>query len=809
MAKFRVFGASTKEESAREREHRALARRAAAEGIVLMENDGVLPLAPKKIALYGAGARMTVKGGTGSGEVNERYSVNIDSGLKNAGFTIVSNTWLDRYDAHNARAVEEYRRTVEEKIKGYGPIRTMQMFGIIYSVPKPQPALLPIEDSDLSDETDTALYILSRQAGEGNDRKMESGDYLISDVERGSLKRLTEHYKKVILVINAGGIVDLSVLDEMKLSAVLYINQPGMEGGNALADVLTGKITPSGRLTDTWGYRYEDYPSAKTYSYLSGDLSHNDYYEGTYIGYRWFDANKIKPRYPFGYGLSYTSFTQKVENVSVEGTMVAVSVTIKNTGDTNSGKDTALVFLRKPGDGARRLVAFGKTKLLAPGETQELRLTFDISQEGLFDEANAQFVLYKGEYGLTLNDEPAAVLTLNKTVVTEQVEHICGKKLPFEDFAPNTEAIYPPELPRYELGAAAFKTMTHRYEKPTSQISAKVKSTLDRLSDHELCQLVTGGGYSMRGYINVPGVVGNTSVKLVKKGIPNITLSDGPAGLRVQQAAAVQRSGLVLYPEGLQEGWLWGYLKYVAPIVKSTRGRLVYHYMSAFPCETMQAQSFDTELMEEIGSAIGREMEEIGVAVWLAPGMNLHRNPLCGRNFEYYSEDALLTGKIAAALTRGVQSHKGCFVAIKHFCCNNQEDNRDHMSSELSEKTLRELYLRGFRIAVEEATPGTVMSSYNMVNGVYTPNSYDLCTKVLRNEWGFKGLVMSDWESTDKCSHPAAINVGNDLIMPGRKDITKTLLAALKTGELEHESLKASAARVLDLIFTSHTSEGF
>lgn len=238
-------------------------------------------------------------------------------------------------------------------------------------------------------------------------------------------------------------------------------------------------------------------------------------------------------------------------------------------------------------------------------------------------------------------------------------------------------------------------------------------------------------------------------------------------------------------------------------------GRLVYHYMSAFPCETAQAQSWDIELVEEIGRAIGVEMKEIGVAVWLAPGMNLHRNPLCGRNFEYYSEDPVLTGMMAAAITKGVQSVKGCYVTVKHFCCNSQEENRDYMSSNISERALREMYLRAFRIVIEQAKPGTVMTSYNMVNSVYTPNSYDLCTKVLRNEWGFEGVVMSDWNSTDKCSHPEAIDAGNDLIMPGNAPVRKALVEGLKSGSLDKRQLRRSAARVLRLILRAGTSEGF
>lgn len=302
-----------------------------------------------------------------------------------------------------------------------------------------------------------------------------------------------------------------------------------------------------------------------------------------------------------------------------------------------------------------------------------------------------------------------------------------------------------------------------------------------------------------------------TCTKLLKKGIPNIVLSDGPAGINIMQATSIQKNGTPRYPEGLPEDWNWGYLKHLAPLVKAkpNQGRLLYHYMTAFPCETLQAQTWNTALIEEVGKAIGEEMLEVGVTVWLAPGMNLHRNPLCGRNFEYYSEDAFLSGKLAAAITRGVQSFDGIGVCIKHFCCNNQEDNRDGMSANVSERAIRELYLKGFRIAVSEAKPLTLMTSYNQLNGTYTPNHKALVNDILRCEWRYDGVVMSDWNTTDKCSHATAINIGNDLLMPGNQRVMKSVLADYQNGKLNRQSLMNSATRVLTLILNAPTSEGF
>lgn len=774
--KFQTFGVSTPKESQRERDHKAIARRAAAEGIVLLKNEGVLPLTTRKVALYGPGSRMTVKGGAGSGDVRERHSVTVEEGLRNAGFTFPTTLWMDRFKDKYDADVSSWRQDLEEKIKGYNPIQTMQMFIFIGEHPMPYPSCTPILPDELTDETDTAIYVLSRQAGEGYDRRVEKGDYLLSDVEEESLKLLSAHYKKLILVLNCGSVMDLSILDQTRIDAVLFYGQGGMEGGNALADILTGAVSPSGKLTDTWAMRYEDYPSADTFGHRNGDLENEEYSEGIYVGYRWFDKHKNKPRYPFGYGLSYTTFACMVENV----TEAAVTVTVKNTGDC-SGKEVIQLYISKP-DGRidhekKSLAAFAKTNLLHPGESQTLTIPYDLKDIASFDEDQSAFVLEKGECGLRLNDTPCGMITVGEDRMLEQVEPIGkGKRFVYEE-----------------------------------TFSPKVQALLQKLSDKDKIKLVVGGGYSIRCYNNVMGAAGRTCTKLLKKGIPNIVLADGPAGLNVNQSTTVMPDGTPRYPDGLPVDWKWGWLTKVEPLLKGKpgKGKTVYRYMTAWPSETVQAQTWNAELVEEIGRAVGKEMLEIGVSVWLAPGLNIHRNPLCGRNFEYYSEDPLVSGKMSAAITRGVQSMGGVGVAQKHFCCNNQEDNRIGVSANVSQRALREIYLRAFRIAVTEGKPWTVMSSYNRVNGKYVCNSYDFCTRVLRQEWGFEGLVMSDWNATEQCSYSEAINAGNDLIMPGTAAVAKALEKALKEGRLDRRSLNASAGRVLRLIFNSDTCKEF
>ena len=787
MRKVQTFGALTPEISERETAHRKLARLAAAGGIVLLKNDGVLPMRPQKIAVYGPGSRKTVKGGSGSGEVHERHSVTIEEGLKNAGFTFPTTLWMDRFIGKYEADVSAWKQEVNEAIKGFGPAKTMQMFIKIGEHPMPYPSCTPVREDELTDETDTAIYVLSRQAGEGKDRHVEEGDYLLSSVEKESLKLLSAHYRKLILVLNCGSVVDLSILDEARIDAVLFYGQGGMEGGNALADILTGAVCPSGRLTDTWGLRYEDYPSAKTFSYLNGDLENEDYSEGIFVGYRWFDEKGLRPRYAFGHGLSYTTFRKTILSASEK----EVRILVENTGSFE-GKETVLLYAVKPegkiAHEKKSLIAFAKTRTLKPGEKEELLLSFDLKHLSAFDEIRKAYVLEEGEYRLLINGPAEDADNGCEGLLS------CGNFVSCGSFTLSEEHVFPVlRIPKEE------------------KYSEHVEKMLGTLSDRDRIRLVTGGGYAIRAYNNVMGAAGRTCTKLLRKGIPNIVLSDGPAGLNVVPEIGVRKDGFPAYPNGLPDNWRWGWLTKMEGVLKrfSKNSTTVYRYMTAWPSETVLAQSFDMDLLEKVGAAIGREMLEIGISVWLAPGMNIHRNPLCGRNFEYYSEDPLVSGKAAAAVTRGVQSQGGVGVSIKHFCCNNQEDNRTGVSENVSERALREIYLRAFEIAVREGKPWTVMSSYNRVNGRYVCNSKDLLTGVLREEWGFEGLVMSDWNATDPASHVEAVNAGNDLIMPGNKGVEKALGEGLKNGTLDKKALKRSAGRVLEMIFRSAACADF
>lgn len=823
MAKFRLFGRPTDEVSERELEHRQLARTVAAEGMVLLKNDGVLPLRSKKIALFGAGARMTVKGGTGSGNMQERYSVNIEDGLKNAGFTIASTRWLDRFDVNFAAEKESWRLGIEERIKGYKPWQVQKMFDeVIHVTPLRFPIGDAIRPEDLPEDTDTAVYVVARQAGESTDRRAEKGDYYLSDTEAENIRLLAAKYDKMLLVINCGGIIDMSILDETPgIGAVLHFVQGGEEGGNAFADIVSGKVTPSGKLTDTWAKDYGDYPCAAEFGIL-GDVLEQNYKEGIFVGYRWFDINGISPRWPFGYGLSYTNFAARAEKVEINGSVVSVTAAVENAGNMFSGKETAQLYISKPNGKLTKekkaLVSFHKTKLLAPGEREMFKLQFDLRDCASYDESGACKLLEAGEYGLYLGNDSrhnslCTVLALDKTVITEKLTNICPVPKEFELFAPKeTQVVYPDYAQRITLNAQAFETHAVKYEQPEPIVKTdRTKSYLKSLSDNELIELCIGSGYGGLGYNVTPTAAGRTNIKMLKKGIPNINLSDGPAGLNLCPKNAYTKLGIPNYIDEVPQDWQWGWIRKIEPFVlaKPGRGYRVYQYMTCFPAVTLQAQTWNPELIEKVGRAIGTEMVETGVTLWLAPGMNIHRNPLCGRNFEYYSEDPLLSGIMAAAVTKGVQSHKGVGVTIKHFCCNNQEDKRETVSENVTERALREIYLRGFELAIKNANPWAVMTSYNLVNGVHTFASHDICVKVLRNEWGYDGLVMTDWTASEHNpgEHTSCILAGNDLIMPGSPKAKAELSNSLKSGLLKRKDLEITAANVLNTIFSSNVCD--
>ncbi len=816
-----IKGGTFADPSALELENRSLARRAAAEGFVLLENDGVLPIREKKIALYGSGARMTVKGGTGSGAVRERYSVTVAQGLEAAGFEITTKDWLDRFDKFYADTYEEYRQSMEEKVEGIREFH--KILGMI--PPFRHPTGIPVTREDVeSSACDTAIYVLARQAGEGNDRRDEQGDYRLDDVERENLEFVSKAYKNFIVIINAGGVIDVSFLDALHVSALVYFVQGGEEGGNALADVLSGKVNFSGKLATSWAYKFEDIPSNTTYSYLGGDPHNQEYNEGIYVGYRFFDSFGVKPRYSFGYGLSYTDFAIDYEGTSMEHGCVELTTAVTNTGAV-PGREVVQVYATVPfgtaGAEAKRLAAFAKTKELKPGERTHVTLKVPMKQLACYDESRAAWVLRGGEYILRIGNSaesaaPAAVLTLEKDAAIELCVNVCPPQHDIDEIAPPARPAEDTSgLPVYSMDGFLPEIEAHNYDTPEEAADALVET----MTPEDLITLVVGGGTSNKQLqVMAMGASGTTTPALYDTlGIPNVILSDGPAGLNLTSQVVEMPDGSVKaarVPETMEayKRYLFGFsrMALMSQMAKPEDGTVHYQYATAWPCSQLLAQSFDEALLEEVGRAVGAEMETFGVTVWLAPGMNIHRNPLCGRTFEYYSEDPLISGKMAAAIVRGVQSHPGKFMSVKHFAANNCELQRNFSSSNMTERTLRELYLRGFEIAVRESAPGTVMAAYNKVNGVYCTNNYDLLVKVLRCEWGFKGLVMSDWDAmkADRVDPtvPVSGNVQKahaaqcDLVCPGRPDQIEALTKGLETGTVKIEDLKRSAARILRLV---------
>ena len=835
--------------SDRERRNQEKVRRIAAQGMVLLENDGALPLpAGGRVALFGNGARRTVRGGTGSGDVNVRSNVSIEQGLENAGYAVVTKPWLDRWDEAVRGAEKEYADWVRAELKRTGEEAWM----LLFTQPFTEPRLIPVLPEDLA-EAETAVYVVSRIAGEGKDRTVTRGDYLLYEEDEQAIRLLAERYDRLVVVLNVGGVIDTAFLRECPgIGAVLLMGQAGMAGGDALADVLTGRVSPCGRLTDTWAQRYEDYPAASTFGAQNGNLDDEDYSEGIYVGYRWFDTFGLTPAYPFGYGLSYTTFSMCAEEVRMDGERVILSVGVTNTG-ARSGREVAQVYVSAP-EGQldkpmQSLAAYGKTKELAPGESQMLELSFRLSDAASYDEAASCYVLEPGEYAVRLGRHSrdtvlCALLCLSEERVTAKLRPIMPLDRPVPLCLPERrpymsthEEEERSSAPRIAVDPAAIPCLTavyHDEEKPLAQRAdfvrmedvlagrASAENLAAQLSPQELASLCVGAWPETTGNLDFigqasnacPGAAGDTTSRLTaSRGVPNLVMADGPAGLRLSRFFAVDADGRQV--EGCGDQALTA-MKLITgePRPEAPEGAtLHYQYCTAIPVGTVLAQSWDDALIEEAGDLVGGEMEEFGVALWLAPGMNIHRSPLCGRNFEYYSEDPLLSGRCAAADTRGVQRHKGCFTTIKHFACNSQEDNRMHMNAHVPERALREIYLKGFEIAVRESQPGALMTSYNLLNGIHTANARDLLQTVLRDEWGFAGVVMTDWGTTGTIemdpektfrygsSDPAlCAAAGNDIVMPGSPADVEGILAGLEQGKVTLAALQACALRVLRTI---------
>lgn len=807
--------------SLREIKNRAIARKAAAEGIVLMKNDGILPLAKgSKIALFGSGAGQTIKGGTGSGDVNEREVVSIYQGLINAGFEITSNSWIEDFKAAYKQSREDWKTGIFEDAAKKPPF---EFFLVYSSHTYAMPSGRDILESDINGAK-TAVYVVSRIAGEGADRFEKAGDYYLTDHEKEDLKVLAEHCDDIIVILNVGAQIDLKeILSISKVKAILHLVQPGMEGGNALADLLSGEVTPSGKLTDTWAVNYSDFPNAKTFSHNNGDVFTEKYEEGIYVGYRYFDSFQVDVAYPFGYGLSYTDFEMTAEKIEVNDISVKVNVTVKNIGNTYAGKEVVQIYASCPQEGMpkeyRRLCGFAKTKLLQPGEKETVSITFPAKALASFSEKQSAWIIEKGLYGIWAGNSSrnvilSDILHVKEDVVLEKVKHICPLQEELKEMVrPETEvlalqAAWHKEAKEKGLAPVIFAPKAEEMKRiPANELDQKAEELVEQLSEDELIAMVIGevskGQENALGAagIMVPGAAGETSGILEEKwDVPGISMADGPAGLRLIKQYNVNPETEEIYSVGLMAALEGGFF---SEKTEHKGADTYYQYCTAIPVGTLLAQTWNLPLMEEVGKAVAVEMQEFGVAWWLAPGMNIHRNPLCGRNFEYYSEDPLVSGMMAAAITRGVQSVEGVGTTIKHFACNNQEDNRTGSNSILSERTLREIYLKGFEIAIKTSQPMAIMTSYNLINGVHTPNSKDLCTVAAREEWDFQGIIMTDWTTTSmggSISWKCAAS-GNDLIMPGYDGDIESIKTALADGSLKKEELKACVKRMLKIIY--------
>ena len=791
-----------------------------AECTVLLKKDGHFPLeAPCKIAAYGSGVRRTLKGGTGSGEVNSRHVTTIEEALENYGFEIISKEWLTAYDTlYKEKRKEFASQCMEEAVKNNeNPM--LALMGM--SMPEPEYEL------SLSDQAEAAVYVLGRISGEGNDRQEIKGDLLLTDTEIRDILWLNEKYEKFMLILNVGGPVDLSPLENVK--NILVLSQLGAKVGTACAEILLGRQNPSGKLTTTWSSMKDYCPELEF-----GAQDDTFYREGIYVGYRYFDTVGKKALYPFGFWLSYTEFEVEADSFKVQGTEAIVNGTVKNMGRF-AGKEVVQVYATLPEDKLNQpyqvLAGFCKTRELKPGECENIAITINLKDLASYCKENKGYILEKGDYIFRLGNSSvhtscAGVVRLTEEVTTKYVESL----LPEAQVAPviyNRENITVPEkIAVCEMKASAFAAETVTYTH-TDWIDERVKS----FSDQELVLMSMGAFESSEaGYVignsgtKVAGAAGQTAQLKADRNVPVLVMADGPAGLRLspeyyEDGEGIHILGSGSIPESITEllpaEMVEGLLNAKTP---SEDIQVQYQYATAIPIGTAIAQSWNLDFAALCGDIVGDEMERFGVQLWLAPALNIHRSIRCGRNFEYYSEDPLLSGEFAAAVTNGVQKHEGCGVVIKHFAANNQETNRMNNNSHIEERTMREIYLKGFGICVRKSAPCAVMSSYNLVNGVHTSEMETLINGYLRNEQKFDGIVMTDWlldmamPKGKKWRHPKAhliANAGGDMIMPGEQKDYDELLNSLKEGKTNRKQLEINVSRTLKLIKKLAIKENF
>ena len=795
-----------------ELKHIKIMRETAAECTLFLKRNEEFPIEkPCNVLLVGSGARNTQKGGLGSGDTEPRNYTTCEEGLEKAGFTITSKRWLDQYPIEKEKSIGEYMKYIETM---HIQNKVTQCFRMM-SFPEYDYKL----SLDFEQMADIAIYVLARNSGEGTDRRDVDGDAYLTKTEIRDILTLNRNYRKFLLVLNVGGVVDLSPVKEV--SNILLLSQLGIVTGDILADIILGKANPSGKLATTWA-EVEDYNTMKNF----GDIHETKYEEGIYVGYRYFDSAGVKPLYPFGFGLSYTEFTMDKTFFGNDREKIIVSVKVSNSGKY-PGKEVVQVYVSPPKSGVDKpyqtLVGFMKTPQLDPYESVELTIEFKLSSVARYDTKLASYILDKGNYVVRVGNssrstEVFGYINLEQNVVTEQLKNIKGDP-GFDDYVPDTSK-YPKdklnEVQKLSLTKEDFDIKGSLYT-----YVYKIYDSMNKLNDTELAYLCVGGFVEGPNENNEKerGINGLTTRKV--KSIKNyLRMADGAAGLRIARVYSNDNGHFKrLVPD---PAWLNNYI-YLYTLDKinltlkknekedfSKYKHVIYQHATSLPIPTAQAQSFNIDLIEKYGDIVGKEMEIFNINVLLAPAMNIHRNILCGRNFEYFSEDPLVSGKMAAALIRGVQSHKNCGTTIKHFAGNNQEKNRMNNNSKMSERALREIYLKGFQIAIKEGHPTALMTSYNLINGIHPSENSQLLIDVVRSEWNFDGLIMTDWIRSGEQEFNSAKNPGQyvfntlrngvNIQMTGHKIDFDYILQYLKEKVLTREDLLRCASKVYETI---------
>lgn len=743
-------------------------RAAVPEGIVLLETDGALPLKEgEKIALFGRGQFEYVKSGTGSGgRVNCDYVTNI-------GDELAKRVCLD----------EEIRMFYADYVEK-NPFDNGGGWKALPSQKQPVPPVDLVEAA--AKRCEKAIFILCRECGESYDAQAVRGDWFLSEEEEKTIALLTEKFRRVVVLINGGNLIDLNWIKKYSVGTAAFVWQGGQEGGAGTADALMGDITPSGRLADTVAKDLAEYPSTKNF----GDPTENIHVEDIYVGYRYFETfKKDAVLYPFGYGLSYTEFSQTVKKSEENGDEITLTVEVKNTGKY-AGKDVAQVYFEYPetalGAPARQLIAFKKTKTLLPDESQTLTLTVDKKDMAAYDDCGASgekycYVLEKGTYNVYAGKN---VRDAQKAFSFEQSElrvvRRCVQALaPEKQFDRLTRRGFAPvETAKYDLkeriAANMPKEIAYTGDKGiTLQDVNEGKYSLDefvaQFSKKDLCCIVRGEGMSSPK-APVPGTASCFAGAIKawrKKGVPVVTTCDGPSGVRMESGARA----------------------------------------TCIPTGSLIASSWSPEIYDEVFDCFAEELAGYEVDVILAPGVNIHRHPLCGRNFEYYSEDPYLAGKFAAKVAERF-TKKGVYATLKHFAVNSQETNRAAENEVLSERAAREIYLKVFEIAVKGGYVRAIMTSYNRINGVSASSNYDLVSTILRGEWGYDDLVMTDWwPSIDDAERKTytqtnlaeIVRARNDVFMvtPDGETYSDNQEKALEEGGLTVAELQRAAKDIL------------